>query len=385
MFGFFTAPRYVFGPSALEQLSALPTQRPAVVVAPSLAADRRLRRVVEELAKREVPVATVRAPDGRATPEAAERLATELAGGSPDWIVAVGGGSVQDLARAAWLRYERPDLRLEELSPLVELALRRKAGFVAVPTTSGAGAEASPMLRLWASEGSVLRPLSRELVPDWVLLDPGWPPTVPAAAAADAAAEALGNAVEGLVSAWSNPLSEALARESTGQLVRLLPKFAKARDDPELAASVHHAAALAGLAAGNSYVGAASALAEALAPPLGLAYGRCLGIVLPAIVEFNYPSARDAYQGLGPRLGDGASIAHRSDLPARLRATLEALGIPSSLERAGIGEAAWRAAAAEAVPRAARNGAALANPRVPSQPEWERLVEAVGRGTPVGF
>jgi alcohol dehydrogenase class IV len=383
--GFVTAPRIVFGPTAVEQLSALGADRPAVLVGPTLQHDARTLRVVEELAKRGVAVSTIVVPTGPATRASAELVAQGLTERTPDWIVALGGGTVLDLARAAWLRYERPELTWASIGPLTELHLRRKARFVAVPTTSGSGAEASPMLRLWEPDGSVLRPMSRELVPDWALIDPGWPSSQPPSVTADAAAEALANGLEALVSAWSNPMSDALARESSAQLLRTLPKLAKDLGDAELRAAIHHSATLAGVAAGNAGVGAASALSEALAPALGLSFGRCLGVLLPTIVEFNYPSARDAYQALGPRLGEGLSIAHRSDLPGRLRASLEALGVPPNFAKAGVSEDRWRTAAAAAVPRAGRNGAALSNPRVPSDSEWERLLDAAYRGSPVAF
>ena len=385
MIGFFTAPRFVFGTGALEQLSGLDARRPAVIVASHLAADTRTARVVEELAKRETSVALLTAPDGPASPASAGALAAQVRERGPDWIVAVGGGRVLDLARAAWLLYERPELELATVGPLTELGLRAKARFVAVPTTSGAGAESSPTVRLWNPDGSVLRASSRELVPDWAILDAAWPLSQPKEVTADAAAEALGHALEALVSAWTNPLSEALAREATAELVRALPRLAREPEDLELRGAVHHAAAMAGLAAANGQDGAAAALAEALAPGLGLSYGRCLGILLPFVVEFNYPSARDRYQALGPLLADGGSIAHRSDLPRRLRAVLEPLGIPASFAAAGVPPARLEEALAAALPRAERNGAALANPRVPSSTEWAELARAAFHGRAVGF
>ena len=382
--GFFTPPRYVFGPGAVEQLSALDARRPTVVVDPRLAEDPRTRRIVEELGKLEVEVRLLTAPPGPPSVAGGNELGTQLAVGSPDWIVVVGGGTTIDLARAAWLRYERPDLPLESISPLTELGLRAKARMVVIPTTSGSGAESSGSVPLSVPGVGSVRPTSRELIPDWVLLDPRFPGSMPPEVTADSGAQALGHALESLVSAWTNPISEAMARESTMVLIRNLGKVAKDPSDGDLRTTVHHAAALAGLAAANAYDGATSALAEALAPAIGLTYGRCVGILLPYVLEFNYPSARDAYQALGPLLPEG-SIGHRTDLARKVRQVGDLLGIPRDLRGAGVSAEQLQSVQGAVAARAARSGAALSNPRVPSEGELGRLLEAAFRGTPVDF
>ncbi|MEM3953185.1 MAG: iron-containing alcohol dehydrogenase, partial [Nitrososphaerota archaeon] len=61
----------------------------------------------------------------------------------PDWIIALGGGSSIDTAKAVWVLYERPDVKIDEINPLTKLGLRNKAKMIAIPTTSGSGSEAS--------------------------------------------------------------------------------------------------------------------------------------------------------------------------------------------------------------------------------------------------
>jgi alcohol dehydrogenase class IV len=384
MLGFFTAPRYAFGAGAIEQLSALDARRPLLLVAGRIAAEPSVRRIREELAKREVAVEQLAVPEGAPTLGAAETLTALVRDRTPDWIVAVGGGRTIDLARAAWVRYERPDLDLSEISPLTELHLRSKARFVAIPSTSGSGAESSSTLHLLGADGAPLRPASREFLPDWALLDPSLPGSGSPAVRADAAAEALSHTLESLVSAWTQPFSEALARSALATLMRTLPKAARHPEDDELRGAVQSAAALAGLSAANAQDGATAALAGALAPSLGLSYGRCVGILLPYVVEFNYPSARDQYQSVGPLLGEGA-IVHRTDLSARLRTVLGGLGIPKTFQEAGVTEAQLRGVQDVVIARAGRSGAALSNPRVPSPQEWGRVLDTALRGGSVAF
>ncbi len=382
--GFFTAPRYAMGPGALEQLSGLDAQRPLLLLAPRIAGEPATRRLVEELAKREVAVGQVTVPGGPPTPETAEALAAALRERNPDWIVAAGGGRTLDLARAAWIRYERPDLELSAVSPLTELRLRAKARFVAIPSTSGSGAESSATLHLVGPGGTPIRPNSRELVPDWAILDPGLPASLPGPLRADAAAIALAHALEAIVSAWTQPFSEALARGALATLVRSLPRLARHPEDEELRGAVHVAAALAGLSAANAQDGAAAALAGAVAGPLGLPYGRCLGIVLPYVLEFNYPSARDQYQSLAPLLGEGA-IAHRTDLSMRIRAVLTGAGIPKTLAEAGVTESRLAEVQPTVAARGPVGGAALSNPRIPSGEEWGKLLDSAFRGGSIAF
>jgi alcohol dehydrogenase class IV len=382
--GFFTAPRFAMGPGALEQLSALDAKRPLILLASRIASDPKARRIAEELAKREVAVGQLVVSDGPPTLQAVEELAGAIRERAPDWIVAVGGGRTIDIARGAWIRYARPELDLSEISPLTELHLRKTARFVAIPSTSGSGAESSGTLYLQAEDGRRVQPSSRELAADWALLDPSLPGTVPTPARADAAAHALGHGLEALVSAWSQPFSDALARSALATLVRALPRAARHPEDDALRESIHVAASLAGLAAANAQEGAAAALAGAVAPSFGLAYGRCLGIVLPYVLEFNYPSARDLYQSLGPQLGEGA-IVHRTDLSLRIRSVLTSVGMPRTFAEAGVPESKFLEVHADLPARAAIGGSALSNPRIPSGEEWGKLLDAAFHGGSVAF
>jgi len=64
-----------------------------------------------------------------------------------DWIIGIGGGSCRDAAKAMWVLYERPDIELADISPLVNLGLRKKARLICIPTTSGTGSEAGQGLQ----------------------------------------------------------------------------------------------------------------------------------------------------------------------------------------------------------------------------------------------
>lgn len=385
MQGVFTSPKIVVGPGAIEALSGLGSRRSLLVVDPAIARDNRHQRVVEELQKPDGSVAAV-FQDITLEPTVAdiERGVAATRSAAPDLIVALGGGSTIDTAKALWVRYVRPDLPLESITPLVELGLRTRTGFVAIPTTSGSGSDATWTAELRSADGRPFDLATRELVPDWSLVDASLADTVPPPARADAAADLLGHAVESLGSEWANPFTDAVARDALATALTVLPKIARHPEDDDARAALHHAATLAGLAASNAQLGVAHALARALGPSTALSHGRLVGILLPYATEFNYPSARDRYARLTGPLGTPIA-PNRSALAERLRSVLAPLGIPRTLADAGVDRVRAEGGRAAAIAHAARTPSAVANPRVPSEEELARLLAAAWDGSAIGF
>ncbi|MCI4330840.1 MAG: iron-containing alcohol dehydrogenase [Thermoplasmata archaeon] len=384
MMGFLTVPRLAFGAGALEQLSALGARRALVIVDPNVARLGKERRAIEELQKTDTTLELWAGPPVDPSTEdlaPGVALATSL---QPDWILAVGGGSTIDAAKGVWVRYERLELSLDGLTPLIELGLRRKARFVAVPTTSGSGAEASWTATFRREGGLPVEVASRELVPDWALLDPSLAWTMPPEVTADSGAQVLAHAFEAIASEWSHPFSDALAREALVAALTHLPRVAKHPDDEEARSAVHYAATMAGVAISNSQVGVAHALATALASEFRIPRGRLLGVLLPFVLEYNFPAARDRYGTLAPLLGSGA-VQHRAALPDRIRPVLQQLGIPPTLEAAGISASHLVPLLPLLAERASKSPGAVSNPRVPSLEELTGLLELALRGGHVHF
>jgi alcohol dehydrogenase class IV len=382
--GFFTPPRIVWGPGAIEELSALGARRAFLVVDPRLGRLERHRRIAEELAKTDTTIEVFRDFTVPPTVRSITHAAEELRRFGPDWIVALGGGSTIDTAKALWVLYEQPDLALAAMNPLVELSLRRKARLVAIPTTSGSGSEASWVAHLWDEEGAPIELASRDLVPDWAILDPGFPVSLPLAETLDSAWEILAQALEALASAWNNPFSDAHAREAIQTVFYALPKVVRQLDDMESRAPLHYAATSAGLAASNAQLGIGHALARALVGPTGLSYGRLMGILIPAVTEFNFPGARERYASLTDPPGTNPTN-NRATLADRLRLLADQLRFPKSLAGAGISEEQIRAALPGIVERTLRGPSTVANPRVPTAAEVEALLWAVFHGRSVTF
>jgi alcohol dehydrogenase len=187
-----------------------------------------------------------------------------------------------------------------------------------------------------------------------------------------------------LASEWTNPFADALARDAVAVLIRDLPKLVKRPDELELRTAVHYAASAAGVAVSNAQSGLAEALTRTLADRYPLGRGRLAAAVLPFVLEFNFPAARERYLSLGPTLGS-ASTQHRSSLAERVRQLWDLLGLPRSLAAAGIDGSALRADLPKFAEEVLAVPSAVANPRMASREELVRLVESALDGTPVSF
>lgn len=384
MTGYFTVPSVSWGPAAIEQLSALGARKAFVLADPFFKGRPGVVRVVEELTKSDASVEVSHAVVSEPTVASVETAAEALRSAHPDWIVALGGGSALDTARAAWCRLAQPKVPLDQITPLVELRARAQARFVAIPTTSGSGSDAAWVAHIRTAEGRPLEVGTRELSADWALVDPDLARSVPAPRAAEHGADAVAHALEALLSEWSNPFSDAMAREAVARALPALARVTRHPDETDGRDALHYAATLAGIAAANAEVGVAHALAHALGGVTGLPHARLVAALLPTAMEYDFPSCREKLQGLTGVVGPSVAQS-RPALADKLRATFEAAGLPRSLAAAGVPEATVRDGRKQVIEWARGSSGLVANPRIPSSEELGRLLDAAFAGQPVTF
>ncbi|MCI4369222.1 MAG: iron-containing alcohol dehydrogenase [Thermoplasmata archaeon] len=363
-------------------MSALGATSALLVVDRKLAKADRHRRVVEELEKTSTRIEVL--DSLTPTVEGVEAAKGRAQASNPDWIIAFGGGSTIDAAKGLWLRTAGPQRPLRELTPLVDLGLRPRTRFVAIPTTSGSGNEASWTCRLRSSEGRAVEVASRELVPDWALLDPGLPATMDPELTASSGAMLLANAFEAVASAWANPFSDSLARAAIGATMTNLPRAVRHPDDVEARSALHYAATMAGLAVSNSQAGFARALSDAFSDIFGIPSRKGLAVVLPYVLEFNFPSARDRYSLLSSELGSGAT-GSRSSIAERVRALYTSVGLPRTLVDLKIPAEQLEERVEDLVSHVEASTSVRANPRIPSRDELRQLIIALRTGASIGF
>jgi alcohol dehydrogenase class IV len=219
---------------------------------------------------------------------------------SPDLIIALGGGSVIDTAKTAWVLYEFPELNIDDIhlfrSDLYETG--KKAKFVAIPTTSGTGSEASNGTIISKFEDGIWKKFiyaHRGITPTYAIVDPIFPKGMSSKLTIDTAFDALSHAIEGMVSNWKNEYSNAMGLKAIELIFKYLPVVYKEGNNIEARDYLHQAATMAGLAFSNSQVHIGHGMGHSWGAIFHTAHGRAVGILLPYISQFciNNPDEED--------------------------------------------------------------------------------------------
>lgn len=387
----FIAPRDIYyGFDSLEHLAEIPGKRFFIVT------DKVLRRlgIVEkatkylEKAKREVGVFDDVEPEpSKETIERGAKIITDFA---PDWIIGLGGGSCMDAAKAMWVLYERPDLEVEGIAPVIDLNLRRKARLILIPTTSGSGSEVSWMAVITnVQEKMKFDIANKELTPDIIILDPSLVAEMPPQLTADTAMDALGNAIEGYTAIpYKNDFSDALAIKAIQVIFQYLPiAYKKGAQDLKAREKLHYAATMAGLCFSNSLVGIAHSLAHSFGAVLKIPHGRSVGLFLPYAIEYNSKEIAHLYSELAMALNIKAPSPQEaaSKFVEAIRGLMKEVNQPLCMKEMGIKEEEFNAHLEEMVIKADLSPLSSLNPRIPSKEEYRKLFLYAYEGKVVDF
>ena len=385
----YTSPRsIVFGPEALEYLKEVRGERALIVTDKVIERLGFVEKTLSYLKEAGMDTRVFNEVEADPSTETVERGAKIAREYNPDLLVALGGGSPMDAAKAIWVLYERPDLRVDEISPLMELGLRKKARLICIPTTSGTGSDAT-----WATvitdekEQRKMELASREVVPDVSILDPWLTSTVPPELMADTGMDAVSHAVEAYVSQWRNDFSDALAIKALQLLFRHLPQAYLDPQDEASRERIHNAATMAGLAFSNSQLGIAHAMAHAIGAIFHIPHGRAISMVLPCVMEYNAREAEERYAEIARATGiEAASQEEGAEkLIEAVKRLSKLLSEPESVGDGGISWGRYNKELDRLVARAIESTTTLADPRVPSTKDLKRLFIYAFKGRKVDF
>ncbi|MGZ5337325.1 MAG: bifunctional acetaldehyde-CoA/alcohol dehydrogenase [Solirubrobacterales bacterium] len=322
----------------------------------------------------------------------------------PDVILAVGGGSVLDAAKAMRLFYESPELTMRELTlPFLD-ARKRVAHYpegshairlVAMPTTAGTGSEVSPAAVVTVGDRKATL-VDYSLVPDMAIVEPMLTTTMPPTVTADTGIDALTHALEAQVSIFASPYTDSFCMQAIHLILEALPRAYRNGDDIEARTMMANAATIAGLAFSNAFVGVNHALAHAVGARFGIAHGRANAIFLPHVLRYNAAIPRkfmpapgysayvapDKYSQAGWVIGLGGKTEElaRDRLFERVDQLLTGVEMPSSLADYGISRDQFEAALPDLVAAAFEDPSLKTNPRFPLVAEIAELLEAGYRG-----
>jgi len=289
-------------------------------------------------------------------------------------IVAVGGGSPMDCAKGIGIvagnggeieAFEGVD-RIDRPGPPL----------ICVPTTAGSSADVSQFAIFAAPERRVkFAVISKIIVPEISLLDPGLLCTLPPALTANTGADALTHAVEAYVSTGASPITDLFALSAIRRLATYLPLAVRHPDSPVYREETMLASLEAGLAFSNASLGAVHALAHSLGGFLDLPHGICNALLLEHVVECNFTSAPERYRAVaeafGLNLARTPTEAVGVALMEKLASFRRDLGIRQSLSSCGM--------SAQDIPALTRNAlldpCMVTNPRVLDEARVRRCYE----------
>lgn len=402
--GRFTLPRDLYhGTGSLETLKTLTGKKAIVVVGGgSMKRFGFLDKAVAYLKEAGMEVELFEGVEPDPSVETVMKGAEAMRKFQPDWIVAMGGGSPIDAAKAMWVFYEYPDTTFEEIiTPFSFPTLRTKAKFCAIPSTSGTATEVTAFSVITDYHKGIKYPLADfNITPDVAIVDPELAETMPKKLVAHTGMDAMTHAIEAYVSTLHCNYTDPLALHAIKMIHNNLKKSYDG--DMEARAAMHDAQCLAGMAFSNALLG----IVHSMAHKTGAAYtgdhiihGCANAMYLPKVIKYNSKNeeAANRYAEIASFIGlSGATTEEKVDsLIAELRSMNDQLDIPQGIKN--YGKSGIKADTSiidekeflEKLPEVAKNAIADActgsNPRQPSQEEMEELLKACYYDTEIDF
>ena len=402
----FTLPRDLYhGKGALEALKGFEGKRAMVCVGGgSMKRFGFLDRAVSYLKEAGMEVETIEGIESDPSVETVMKGAEAMQKFQPDWIVAMGGGSPIDAAKAMWIKYEYPETTFEDMCKVFGLPkLRRKARFCAISSTSGTATEVTAFSIITDYQKGIKYPIADfEITPDVAIVDPELAETMPKKLVAHTGMDAMTHSIEAYVSTarsdYTDPLAIFAIRMIQSDLIGSYNGDMEKRD------RMHNAQCLAGMAFSNALLGIVHSMAHKTGAALAdygahIIHGAANAMYLPKVIAFNAknPEAKKRYGEIADYMGLGGANDDEKVklLIAKLRGMNDELNIPQSISRYGADS--YPAAEGfvpekvflERLPEIAKNAIADActgsNPRQPSQEEMEKLLKCCYYDTEVDF
>ena len=322
----------------------------------------------------------------------------------PDWIVAIGGGSPIDAAKAMWIKYEYPETSFEDMCKVFGLPkLRTKAHFCAVSSTSGTATEVTAFSIITDYAKGIKYPIADfEITPDVAIVDPALAQTMPKKLVAHTGMDAMTHAIEAYVSTahcdYTDPLSMHAIKMIQRDLVNSYNGDVTARNE------MHNAQCLAGMAFSNALLGIVHSMAHKTGAAFAdfgahIIHGAANAMYLPKVIAFNAknPEAKQRYGVIADNMNLGGSNDDEKValLIAALRKMNDDLNIPHCIKNYGADSYPCEQGFVpenvflERLPEIAKNAIGDActgsNPRIPTQKEMEELLKCCYYDTEVNF
>ena len=393
----FTLPRDLYhGKGSINELKNLTGKKAIVVVGGgSMKRFGFLDQVVDNLKEAGMEVKLFENVEPDPSVETVMKGAEVMREFEPDWIVAIGGGSPIDAAKAMWVFYEYPETTFEAIiQPFSFPTLRQKAKFCAIPSTSGTATEVTAFSVITDYAKGIKYPLADfNITPDIAIVDPNLAETMPAQLTAHTGMDALTHAIEAYVSTCNSCFTDPLALKAIEMIFDDLQ--ASYEGNMEAREQMHYAQCLAGMAFSNALLG----IVHSMAHKTGAAYknghivhGCANAMYLPQVIRFNAKDevAAKRYADIAKFIGLESETTEGlvKALCDKIEAYNVALNIPKCIkdyENGMVPEDEFLEKLPEVAALAISDACTGSNPRIPDQKQMEELLKCCYYGTEVNF
>lgn len=402
----FTNPRDIYhGKGSLEALKTLEGKRAVICVGGgSMKRFGFLQKAEDYLREAGMEVKLIEGIESDPSVETVMKGAAVMEDFKPDWIVAIGGGSPIDAAKAMWIKYEYPDISFSDMCKVFGLPkLRTKAKFCAVSSTSGTATEVTAFSIITDYEKGIKYPIADfEITPDVAIVDPELAETMPKKLVAHTGMDALTHAIEAYVSTAASEFTDAMAIHAIELIQKNLTD--SYNENMEARDTMHSAQCLAGIAFSSGLLGIVHSMAHKTGAAFAdygahIIHGAANAMYLPKVIAFNArdPRAKERYGIIADYMHlDGSTDDEKiASLIAYLRDMNDKMNIPHCIGHYGpdsypadqgfVPEDVFLSRLSDIAANAILDACTLSNPRKPTQQEMEDLLKCCYYDTDVDF
>ena len=403
--GRFTNPRDLyFGEGARHEVKNLKGERAVIVTGGgSMRRGGFLQDIENDLKEAGFEVKLIEGVESDPSVETVMNGAAVMSEFQPDWIIALGGGSPIDAAKAMWIKYEYPETTFEDMCKVFGLPkLRTKAHFCAISSTSGTATEVTAFSIITDYSKGIKFPIADfEITPDVAIVDPELTYTMPAKLCAHTGMDALTHAIEAYVSTAGSAYTDANALYAMREIVEWLPK--SYQGDKEARQHMHDAQCIAGIAFSSGLLGIVHSMAHKTGAAFTgdhIIHGCANAMYLGKVIQFNAKDARakSRYAYIAKEVFHLAGETEDELVAAlvqMIRDLNDKIDIPQGIKNYGKGGvkadesiidyAEFEEKKSRIAVDAIGDACTGSNPRQPTPEEMEKLLECVYNDVDVDF
>ncbi|MEG2109251.1 MAG: 1-propanol dehydrogenase PduQ [Clostridium sp.] len=364
-----------FGEGSLEYLQKIKGKKVFIVTDPFMVKSGTIDKITNNLTGKEYKIFSDIVPDPPI--ELIVSGIGELGKFCPDTIVALGGGSAIDAAKAI-MDFSKKIVNINEVE------------FIAIPTTSGTGSEVTSFAVITDKEKGAKYPLvSDDLLPNTAILDPELVASVPNFITADTGMDVLTHAIEAYVSKDATDFSDALAEKAVNLVFNYLVRAYKDGNDIEAREKMHNASCLAGLAFNAASLGINHSIAHVIGGKFHVPHGRTNSILLPYVIEYNanmlgytltdHSEAAIKYSNLAKIVGLSNSNVRGNvrSLINEIKKMQKTMNMKTTLSECGVKAEEMLKIKNEIAKIALKDACTITNPRTPNEVEIIDILQKV--------